>query len=1063
MTTPNTKHTLTHITSLLLVSVTALHAAELSFNRDIRPILSENCFYCHGQDPAHREAKLRLDLPEDAMRERDGVRAVVPGKPDESEMIVRMLSQYSDEVMPPPKAHKQVTPEQITLLKRWISEGARYEQHWAFTPPRRAALPEVKNTSWARTEPDRFILARLEREGLTPTTEATPSAWLRRASFDLTGLAPSPAELDAFVADVAARGEVAYALAAERLPASPRFGERLAQDWLDAARYADTHGFNNDSGRSMWRWRDWVIDAFNSNQPYDQFLTEQFAGDLLPQPTIEQRIATGFGRNHVINSEGGIIEEEYRVEYVVDRMRTLGMSTLGLTLECCRCHDHKFDPITQRDYYQLFAFFNQVPELGEDGRVANASPFMDAPTKDQQERFRQLDAATALKTAAIAKLLAADREKRGDSEALATLKTHLAGSTANVPEGATLLLGARATADGKTELVNLPDPKAKSLGAATVRASDDAVLGPVLSFDGTAGAALSGDFGDYGKAWSLATWVRWSGGEAVLCSTMEMQMDASASGYGRGIAVRLTAEGRVEVRLSMRWPAYAAQVFTSETVLPGRWQHIAVMCDGTRKASGIRIFIDGAECAKEVRHDGCTVEIALGGKLRIGEEAAPEPHRLRGELAGFRLYPRMLEPALLRPWVETSLARVVTQREGEKDRADWLRELVLRRTAVDYARLCEERDLLREERRLLGKEVPTTMVMQELPTPRATHLLKRGMYDAPGEVVQPGVPEALLGAWPKGAPRNRLGLARWLTQPEHPLTARVAVNRFWQQLFGVGIVKTSDDFGFQGEYPVHPELLDWLAREFIESGWDVKALLRTLVLSATYRQDSTISPTLHERDPENRLLARGPRVRLPAEQIRDHALAVSGLLRHRLGGPSVFPTQPADLYKGIVVAANYPGSTWTDSTGDDLYRRSLYTYWKRTVPYPVLNVFDAPDREFCSVRRARTNTPLQALTMMNEPAMVEAGRQLGARMLMEGGPDDAARLAFGFRAATSRPPRPEELTVLRETLERFRKDFTADGKGARALLKGTSEDAGQAAYAALGGLLLNLDETVTKN
>jgi hypothetical protein len=382
---------------------------------------------------------------------------------------------------------------------------------------------------------------------------------------------------------------------------------------------------------------------------------------------------------------------------------------------------------------------------------------------------------------------------------------------------------------------------------------------------------------------------------------------------------------------------------------------------------------------------------------------------------------------------------------------------------VDYARLCEERDLLREERRLLGKEVPTTMVMQELPTPRATHLLKRGMYDAPGEVVQPGVPEALLGAWPKGAPRNRLGLARWLTQPEHPLTARVAVNRFWQQLFGVGIVKTSDDFGFQGEYPVHPELLDWLAREFIESGWDVKALLRTLVLSATYRQDSTISPTLHERDPENRLLARGPRVRLPAEQIRDHALAVSGLLRHRLGGPSVFPTQPADLYKGIVVAANYPGSTWTDSTGDDLYRRSLYTYWKRTVPYPVLNVFDAPDREFCSVRRARTNTPLQALTMMNEPAMVEAGRQLGARMLMEGGPDDAARLAFGFRAATSRPPRPEELTVLRETLERFRKDFTADGKGARALLKGTSEDAGQAAYAALGGLLLNLDETVTKN
>ena len=382
---------------------------------------------------------------------------------------------------------------------------------------------------------------------------------------------------------------------------------------------------------------------------------------------------------------------------------------------------------------------------------------------------------------------------------------------------------------------------------------------------------------------------------------------------------------------------------------------------------------------------------------------------------------------------------------------------------MDYARLSEERDLLREERRLLAREVPTTMVMQELPTPRTTHLLKRGMYDAPGEVVQPGVPETLLGAWPKDAPRNRLGLARWLTQPEHPLTARVAVNRFWQQLFGVGIVKTSDDFGLQGEYPMHPELLDWLARGFIESGWDTKALLRTLVLSATYRQDSTIPPALRERDPENRLLARGPRVRLPAEQIRDHALAVSGLLRQRLGGPSVFPTQPADLYKGIVVAAKYPSTTWADSTGDDLYRRSLYTFWKRTVPYPVLNVFDAPDREFCSVRRSRTNTPLQALTMMNEPAMVEAGRQRGARMLREGGADDDARLAFGFRAVTSRPPRPEELAVLSEMLDRFRKDFTADGEGARDLLKGTSQDPGQAAYAALGGLLLNLDETVTKN
>jgi hypothetical protein len=1054
--------------ALLCLSRLSANAEEpVSFNRDIRPILSQNCFYCHGQDPNHREAKLRLDLPEEATRERDGVVAVVPGKPGASEMIIRLLSQDRDEVMPPPKANKHVTPEQIALLKRWIAEGAKYEKHWAFTPPRRAALPAVKNPAWVRKEMDRFVLARLERERLAPSAEATPSAWLRRASFDLVGLAPTSLELDAFAADVAARGEIAYSVATDRLLASPRFGERLAQDWLDAARYADTHGFNNDSSRTMWRWRDWVIDAFNANQPYDRFLIEQFAGDLLPEPTIEQRIATGFGRNHVINSEGGIIDEEYRVEYVVDRIRTLGMSTLGLTLECARCHDHKFDPITQRDYYRLFAFFNQVPELGEDGRVANASPLISAPTKEQQERFRQMDAAIAEKTKALEKSIAAHREKYENTGILARFKEMANAPAMSAPGQPALLLGTRSAADGKLELVNLSAGDAKPLGTTALKVREDAELGPVLSFDGSAGATLNNHVVKLDKVWSLATWLQWSGGEAVLLSTQELQMPESSSSYGRGIAVRLTREGRVEVRLSARWPGYAAQVLSRESIQPGHWQHVAVACDGSGRAGGVRIFLDGAECSTEMLHDGTSSTggglSAGGAKLLLGEEAAPDPHRLRGELAGFRLYGQAPEPALLRPWVETTRARILAASEGTNAGADWLRELLLRRTDADYARLWEERDRLREERRLLSRDVPTTMVMQELLTPRETRLLKRGQYDAPGEVVEPGVPEALLGAWPRGAPRNRLGLALWLTQPDHPLTARVAVNRFWQQLFGTGIVKTSDDFGFQGEYPAHLELLDWLARDFVESGWNTKALLRTLVLSATYRQDSAISPALRENDPENRLLARGPRVRLPAEEIRDHALAVAGLLRHRLGGPSVYPTQPAGLYKGIVVEANYPGVSWTDSTGDDLYRRSIYTFWKRTVPYPVLNVFDAPDREFCSVRRSRTNTPLQALTMMNEPAMVEAGRRLGGRMLREGGADDAARLAFGFRAATCRPPRPEELAVLRETLEGFRKDFTADSKGARAFLKADPSDANSAAYGALGGLLLNLDETVTKN
>ena len=1047
--------------------------ALLQFNRDIRPILSENCFFCHGQDPNHRKADRRLDTPEGAFTNNAGIIAIVPGSLTNSEVWRRISSTDEDEQMPPPKSNRHVSPEQIATIKRWILEGAKYEKHWAFVPPKRSPLPEVKDKKWVHNDVDRFILARLESEGLTPSPEATPSAWLRRVSFDLTGLAPTPAELDAFSADVAARGELAYSLTVDRLLASPHFGERLAQEWLDAARYADTQGFNNDTARTMWRWRDWVIDSFNDNKPYNQFLIEQLAGDLLPHPTLDQRIATGFQRNNVVNSEGGIIDEEYRASYVIDRVRTLGMSTLGLTLACCQCHDHKFDPLLQKDYYRFYAFFNQVPELGEDGRVFNAAPFMPAPTREQQARFGEIDSATAQKTVVLAKLRAADRKKRSNAEVVSQLKTQLASSIVKAPENAALWLGAGATANGKTELVNLANPKTKFSQTNVVTATEDTQLGTAFNFDAATRAALSTNVLNFDKPWSLATWVNWSGGEAVICSTMNLKGPASAAEYGQGIAVRIIADGRIELRRAKRWPAYSAQVLSHETISPGRWQHVAVTCDGTGKSAGMRIFINGVECAKEVRHDGCLTLAknfeAGNGKFLIGEEDAPEPHRLNGQLADLRLYQSVLDPGVVQPWVETTLAQMFIQNKSAKEHADWLRDFLLRRIDADYARVSGERDDLLESRRAVERDVPTTMVMEEMSPPRVTHILRRGMYDAPGDVVTAGVPETLLGAWPKNAPTNRLGLALWLTKPDHPLTARVAVNRFWQQLFGVGIVKTSDDFGSQGEYPVHPELLDSLARDFIDGGWDTKAMFRKLVLSATYRQDSGTSPALLERDPENRLLARGPRVRLPAEEIRDHALAVSGLLKEKIGGPSVYPTQPVGLYKGVVVESDYPGTSWTDSTGDDLYRRSLYTFWKRTVPYPMLNTFDAPDREFCTVRRSRTDTPLQALTLMNEPSMVEAGRQFGLRMLREGGADDDARLTFGFRAATGRFPKPEELAVLSETLKHFRKDFGADETGARALTKSMSlfneapVIAEQAAYATVGGLLLNLDETITKN
>ena len=667
------------------------------FNRDIRPILSENCFYCHGQDSKHREADLRLDLSEEATRLNNGVAAVVPGKPEAGEMILRLLSKEDDEVMPPPKAHKNVTPEQIALLKRWISEGANYEKHWSFIPPNRAPLPEVKNPGWVRTELDRFILGRLENEGISPAVEATPEAWLRRASFDLTGLAPSPVELDAFAAEVAGKGESAYESAADRLLGSSRFGERLAQEWLDAARYADTHGFNNDTARSMWRWRDWVIDAFNENKPYDQFLTEQFAGDLLPQPTLEQRIATGFGRNHVINSEGGIIDEEYRVEYVVDRVRTLGMSTLGLTLECARCHDHKFDPITQKNYYEFFAFFNQVPELGEDGRVANASPFIAAPTREQQAAYQKLDEKIVEKTALLEGMFARDREMHGDPETSSRLKEFLKDPVA-APESPKLVLGKQSSA----ELANMT-------------AREDVALGSVFTFEGTsAGPVLDGKIVDFNMPWTLSTWLRWSGGEAVVCSTQGMQMSPTSAEYGKGIAVRITEEGRIEVRSSFRWPGYAAQVISREKIAADQLQQVTVSADGSGKAAGIRIFINAVECGNEIRHDGMTTNARYfstgDGKLRIGAEDAKESRRFRGELAGFRIYQKAVAPDEFRPWVETTLAR-----DGDgKDQPEWLRDFLLRRSDREYERIWTERDRLRDQRRGLDGEVPSTMVVSRV-------------------------------------------------------------------------------------------------------------------------------------------------------------------------------------------------------------------------------------------------------------------------------------------------------------------------------------------------------------
>jgi hypothetical protein len=1013
----------------------------------VRPILSENCFSCHGQDAKKRMANLRLDSFDDATKDRNGHAPLVAGHPEYSLIYQRISAEQAARRMPPAYSNRTLTAEQIALLKRWIEEGGKYSTHWAFNPPTRPAVPTVVDRKWGKEPIDAFVLKRLEQEGLHPSRPATPAAWLRRASLDIIGLPPSPAEVDAFVKDVASRGEGAYAAAVDRLIASPRYGERMALDWLDTARYADTHGFNNDSARSMWRWRDWVIQSFNQNMPYDRFIREQLAGDLLPHATLDQRIATGFLRDGVINSEGGIIDEEYRVEYVADRVSTVSMAWLGLTVGCARCHDHKFDPVLQRDYYRFYAFFNNVAEIGEDGRVANAVPMIPAPTAEQQEKLGKLKSAIDE--------LEARLDKRTVNDA------PLPPKPAPLIDGAVLHMGCEAGKEFDSACtIKSPTDKLQIPGKGVPVAKRQPV--------------------------TFSLWVRPESvdGDLPLLSTMDYSTSKAAVGYAKGLDLRLVG-GELEFRYTDHFPAYSIRVQSKGAgIQANQWRHVAVVYQGVvdpdamrAQAAAVRLIVDGRELPVRVLNDDLSLpdesaDKSANMRFKVGWDTTPKGPKFTGQLDALTVWSKALSNDQLSALFESqalpyALSRERTHEASAVEQA-WLRKARL--IGSDAAFAADERRLegLRAEWLTLQRRVPTVMVMDES-HPRETHILKRGLYDAPGDKVEAGVPEQLLGSWPKDAPKNRLGLAEWLTKPDHPLTSRVAVNRLWQQLFGQGIVKTSDNFGMQGDWPSHPELLDWLAREFVDSGWNMKALVKQIVLSSTYRQDSSATPAMIARDPENRLLARGPRFRLPAEVIRDEVLEMSGLLKNRLGGPSVYPYQPEGLYKGIVVAAAYPGTKYVESHGDDLYRRSLYTFWKRTVPNPTMTVFDAPDREFCVVRRAATNTPLQALTLLNDPTFVEAARKLAERSIHEGGSTADARLAFVFRVATGRAPDDREKQVLRRKLDQMLATYRGDEAGAKALLSVGASGRDEAipvselaAYAAVANMILNLDEVITK-
>jgi Protein of unknown function (DUF1553)/Protein of unknown function (DUF1549)/Concanavalin A-like lectin/glucanases superfamily/Planctomycete cytochrome C len=1024
-------------------------AAAVEFNRDIRPLLSDRCYPCHGPDAAKRKAGLRLDQEGSAKADRDGRRAIVPGDRESSELVRRITARDDEERMPPPRSGKTLTPAEIERLSRWVASGAAWQAHWSFIPPKRPEVPQVPRSDWVRNPIDAFIVARLEREGLAPAAEAERGTLLRRLTLDLTGLPPSRAEIETYENDPSPD---AYDKAVERVLSSPRFGERMATRWLNAARYADTNGYQTDGPRIMYRWRDWVISAYNRNLPFDRFTIEQLAGDLLPNPTLDQKIATGFNRNHRGNSEGGIIPEEYAVEYVADRVETTATVWLGLTLGCARCHSHKFDPLPQEDFYRFFAFFNNVPELGRAIKIGNSPPMIKAPTEAERERLDLLEGERSrLQSEAhatepeIAKVQAAWEEtiRRGPEFDWRPIEHDVAlfGPPA---EGGSWGINAECRhyfRDGEPRCTSGP-------------------VGPAFELDGRAYLDL-GDraaFGFFDK-FTLSAWIRPTGQRG---GTIVSRMVDEAQGEGYAV---ILDKGKLQVNLVKRWLDDAIRVETAAAISPDRWTHVAISYDGSRLAAGVSVYLDGKRAPTNVLLDELNQTFKTKAPLRIGAGSGAQG-RFVGAICGPCVYDRALDAGdvaiLATPEPVTAIASMPeaarTAGQARKIRGSFLG----RAAPGPIIELMQRTETVRRQIETLNDQVATTMVMEELPVARPTFVLKRGQYDQPGVRVSPGVP-GCLSPWPGAAKPDRLGLAHWLVDKANPLTARVAVNREWQMLFGTGLVRTIDDFGAQGEDPSHPELLDWLATEFVRSGWDVKALLRLMVTSATFRQSSRASSELLKRDPENRLLARGPRMRLPAEMIRDQALALGGLLVERIGGPSVKPYQPAGLWNELADAY------YVQDHGPSLYRRSLYTFWKRTVPPPAMVAFDAPARESCIVRETRTNTPLQALNVLNDVTFVEAATAFAERIIKHSGPSAEARLSTAFLAATARQPRPEELAILTSGLDDHLSRFLRDPEAARVFISaGESkrdpllDPCELAAYTAMAQLILNLDETITK-
>ncbi|WP_013627707.1 DUF1553 domain-containing protein [Rubinisphaera brasiliensis] len=1017
------------LTCLALLAIPALSQADdstIDFNRDIRPILSENCFFCHGPDPENREADLRLDDRQAAI----DFLAIVPGSPDESELLRRIESHEEYEVMPPPDSKRSLTPQQIATLKQWIAEGADYAEHWSFTPINPTEPPEVNGQSPANPI-DAFVAAQLARDGRTLNPKADRATILRRVYYDLTGLPPSPAELRAFLDD---DSPDALEKVVDKLFASPAYAERMTSEWLDVARYSDSYGYQVDRDRFVWPWRDWVIRAFEQNMPYDQFITEQLAGDLLPNATDDQILATTFNRLHPQKVEGGSVPEEFRIEYIADRTQTFGTAFLGLTMECARCHTHKYDPITQKEYYQFSAYFDNIDEAG---LYSYFTPAIPTPTlllaKDDQKQ----------QLAKLADRIAADEHhlQQVSQQREAAFQAWLKNPELPHPEPAEQPAQPQAAAaekkdDAKKEKQPAPVPPHELIpGRVAYLPFEDKAVGRNKIVDGPLGQALqlTGDdavaleVGNFTRndPFSVSLWLNTPDlkERAVIFHRSRAWTDAASRGYEL-----LLEEGKLSAALIHFWPGNALRVKALEPLPTGEWVHVTVRYDGSSRAAGLQLFVNGQPVETETVRDQLTKNITGGGNdvINIGERFRDRGFK-GGSVDEFQVFDRQLSALEIAQLHDgSSLQQALNNIDASEDSnstRNELREFYLLAIDPQTAASREQLRKTRQERSQLIDPIPEIMVMREMETPKTSHLLERGVYDNKGEKVYPAV-LAKLHPYPENSPANRLGLAQWLTSTDNPLTARVTVNRYWQMLFGEGLVRTPEDFGSQGEPPTHPELLDWLAHDFLTHGWDVQRLLKQIVLSDTYQQSSQVTPELLAYDPENRKLSRFPRRRLPAEMIRDTALAVSGLLVEEVGGAPVRPYEVEASFKP------------TDrSKGDGLYRRSLYTYWKRNAPAPVMLALDASLRDVCRVQRDKTMSPLQAFVLLNGPQFVEASRVYAERLLAKSNGKAEQTLDDLFLSLTARQPTDAEREVLLDLLAQEQAHYDAHPQEAAEFLQ----------------------------